>query len=507
MLADSAAASQAVKPASLPPIIIRDGCAESIPLLNGPFLDLELDFVCLLDGHKSSNAPQQASETSADMAQIAAGDPHHFGSSSSVIGFTPAAQGAINNATPLSISKATPAPAVPPVASASGLLIQIFQSGLEVSATVLYHWDTCVLEVVWESAADVASPSRCGVLLSTSSGVRRVGGKLLRPPAPGTALQLRVLIDYSLLEVFTGGGEVLSTRVYRGSAGPHTGSGLSLVSYGCDTELVAAAGYEMSTALKPVETMLSVDGIAEVLEALDLEYPDLDQAEVDPAAVLEDDPVSVVSMETVAKPKPRWVPASAMPIADSPQQPHPPQHIQEQLQQQLQLQLQQQLQQQEQSLQKLQGQLPHQQEQQRDHTAPPASFPGPSRRFSLVSSVPTSPTPGSPVGGSDPANEAADADVDLLLARDPPTGLFAEDINTPLGGLTATEWLPHTVEAAHNGNNEDAGSNADDEIAVDATIGSPLAGAVSKGFGAEPGDECGQLSDVSGHLFDLGVFA
>ena len=36
----------------------------------------------------------------------------------------------------------------------------------------------------------------------------------------GEALSLRLLVDASLLEVFTGSGEVLSTRVYRGQASP-----------------------------------------------------------------------------------------------------------------------------------------------------------------------------------------------------------------------------------------------------------------------------------------------
>lgn len=123
--------------------------------------------------------------------------------------------------------------------------------------------------------------------------------------------------------------------------------------------------------------------------------------------------------------------------------------------------------------------------------------------------MPRSPTPGSPAGGSESADEAADADVDLLLARNPRTVEFTEDIITPLGGLTATEWLPHVTDIAHNveGGEDAASAVVDDVVAVEALVGSPLSAAVSKGFDAEPGDECGQLSDVSGHLFDLGVFA
>lgn len=51
-------------------------------------------------------------------------------------------------------------------------------------------------------------------LRGLSADERRLGGKLRL--AAGEALQLQVFLDYSLLEVFAGDGQVLSTRVYRG---------------------------------------------------------------------------------------------------------------------------------------------------------------------------------------------------------------------------------------------------------------------------------------------------
>lgn len=36
------------------------------------------------------------------------------------------------------------------------------------------------------------------------------------PPSPGDPLTLRLLLDGSALEIFTGGGEALTTRVYQG---------------------------------------------------------------------------------------------------------------------------------------------------------------------------------------------------------------------------------------------------------------------------------------------------
>jgi hypothetical protein len=55
------------------------------------------------------------------------------------------------------------------------------------------------------------------------TGVRRLGGKLRL--APGEALTLQVYLDYSLLEIYTGDGQVLSTRVYRSCSNKGAGSG------------------------------------------------------------------------------------------------------------------------------------------------------------------------------------------------------------------------------------------------------------------------------------------
>ncbi|KXZ49898.1 hypothetical protein GPECTOR_19g349 [Gonium pectorale] len=97
--------------------------------------------------------------------------------------------------------------------SASGLLLHSWRGGAEGAAALLYHWDSGVLEVVYEAL----DPSTLTFSLA-AHGARRVGGRLLRPPAPGSPLSLRVFLDYSCLEVFTAAGEVLTARVYRGSA-------------------------------------------------------------------------------------------------------------------------------------------------------------------------------------------------------------------------------------------------------------------------------------------------
>ncbi|GIL47605.1 hypothetical protein Vafri_4389, partial [Volvox africanus] len=154
----------------------------------------------------------------------------------------------------------------------SGVLLHNWQSGAEGSAALLYHWDSGVLEVVFEAM----DPATLTFSLA-APGARRVGGPLQRPPARGTPLALRVFLDYSCLEVFTGNGEVLTARVYRGcgprsnsssvgyhqrqnvpspgsstppplySAGGTAAAGVELVSFGCSTEFLSVGAYEVGS--------------------------------------------------------------------------------------------------------------------------------------------------------------------------------------------------------------------------------------------------------------------
>ncbi|GIL47606.1 hypothetical protein Vafri_4399, partial [Volvox africanus] len=140
-----------------------------------------------------------------------------------------------------------------PRCSASGLLLQSWSSGPEGSAALIYYWDTGVLEVVYEAI----DPATLTFSLA-APGARRVGGPLQRPPARGTPLALRVFLDYSCLEVFTGNGEVLTARVYRGSA-PNSSSssslgfpnsGIDFISVDGPTRLFHFAAYEMQPAFR-----------------------------------------------------------------------------------------------------------------------------------------------------------------------------------------------------------------------------------------------------------------
>ena len=151
---------------------------------------------------------------------------------------------------------------------------------------VLYDFSTCQLAVTvgpgvgqdlllpLQGASSAAKPSEAAVAAalaqyghhnrssSSNSGagegadlasVRRLGGKLRF--APGEALVLQVYLDYSLLEIFTGDGQVLSTRVYRrcSSKGAGVGSG---------QEGGATAGREISSSMESCggDTVKAVPG-------------------------------------------------------------------------------------------------------------------------------------------------------------------------------------------------------------------------------------------------------
>lgn len=72
---------------------------------------------------------------------------------------------------------------------------------------------------------------------------RRCGGRLQQPAPGARRLGLRVLIDHSLVEVFTSTGEVLSTRVYRGDslAAPSTSAGAAATAPALSWAAAAAA--------------------------------------------------------------------------------------------------------------------------------------------------------------------------------------------------------------------------------------------------------------------------
>lgn len=77
--------------------------------------------------------------------------------------------------------------------------------------------------------------------------VRRVGGRL-DPPSFST-VALRVVLDHSLLEIFTGTGQVITTRVYRGEP-PGADAGLDFISFGGAVEVSSLHAWELDTIWK-----------------------------------------------------------------------------------------------------------------------------------------------------------------------------------------------------------------------------------------------------------------
>jgi beta-fructofuranosidase len=95
------------------------------------------------------------------------------------------------------------------------------------------------LQVVFEGL----DPETMSYSLSAPT-VRRVGGKL--DPESFRTLALRIILDHSLLEVFTGTGQVITTRVYRG-APPTSDAGIDFLSFGGSAEVASLNAWEMST--------------------------------------------------------------------------------------------------------------------------------------------------------------------------------------------------------------------------------------------------------------------
>ncbi|KAF8056752.1 BFRUCT3 [Scenedesmus sp. PABB004] len=146
-------------------------------------------------------------------------------------------------------------------ASTVGVLLRSWHQGGEGGAAVLFNWGSGLLEVVFEAL------DPCSLAFSlTAPAARRIGGAIAQ--RPGQPLALRLLLDGSCLEVFTGTGEVLSTRVYRGSPAPgHAGPGVEFVALDGDALLERAAAYEMASIWPATSPDKQADHLAAELVA------------------------------------------------------------------------------------------------------------------------------------------------------------------------------------------------------------------------------------------------
>lgn len=95
---------------------------------------------------------------------------------------------------------------------------------------------------------NLAAPMRAAEEIPPAAAEpRRVGGPLLMRPSD--RLHLRIIVDHSCVEVYTGSGEVLSTRIYRGR-GPEgdAESGIDFLAFGGAAILERVAAYEVGSA-------------------------------------------------------------------------------------------------------------------------------------------------------------------------------------------------------------------------------------------------------------------
>lgn len=148
----------------------------------------------------------------------------------------------------------------------TGFILQSYNAGGEGAAAVLYDWESRQLEVVFEAL----DPETLQFSLSAPNA-RRIGGKIEH--RSGEKLHLRVLLDHSLLEIFTGNGQTLTTRVYR-NCPLGTDPGIDFLSIGGMAKVNLAA-WEMSTIWQEPQVAktpkaASLSGLTGKIEALDI---------------------------------------------------------------------------------------------------------------------------------------------------------------------------------------------------------------------------------------------
>ena len=91
----------------------------------------------------------------------------------------------------------------------------------------------------------------------SAPNVRRTGGKLETRGAD--ALALRIILDHSLLEVFTGSGQVITTRVYRGAQPQPSDLGVDFLSFGGQAQLASLHAWELDTIWPRPQVCISSD--------------------------------------------------------------------------------------------------------------------------------------------------------------------------------------------------------------------------------------------------------
>lgn len=88
--------------------------------------------------------------------------------------------------------------------------------------------------------------NRSSMTFDPTKVVKSIGGPISLPPS-GDSLKLRILIDHSLVEVFTENGQTLTTRVYRASPPETADQRLHLFSFGGGSKATGIEIYKMGS--------------------------------------------------------------------------------------------------------------------------------------------------------------------------------------------------------------------------------------------------------------------
>ncbi|BDA48086.1 Fructan 6-exohydrolase [Coccomyxa sp. Obi] len=128
--------------------------------------------------------------------------------------------------------------------SAAGILLRAWlradaDSEQPTAAAAVVDWDAGTLEVIFSTQWD-----RNALSFGWDSVSKRVGGPI---QIHEHAVQLRVMVDHSAVEIFTGSGETLTTRVYRGDMAAGDDPGMFFIAKDGAASVTDIAAYTMGS--------------------------------------------------------------------------------------------------------------------------------------------------------------------------------------------------------------------------------------------------------------------
>ncbi|KAK9839842.1 hypothetical protein WJX81_005428 [Elliptochloris bilobata] len=121
--------------------------------------------------------------------------------------------------------------------------------GAPSAAAVVVDWQRSVLEVVYPTVLHADT-----LAFDWDAPHRRIGGALAPPPVDGDgSVALRIFVDHSAVEVFTGAGQALATRVYRRAMPSGSDPGMFLLAGGGTACADDVSVYELGSIWEHLE--------------------------------------------------------------------------------------------------------------------------------------------------------------------------------------------------------------------------------------------------------------